>query len=164
MFQVPTPPTDNLYKFVAISGVVAVIASLASMVFLQREFSEHAEKRITVQREYAQAVIRQDDERLIAAIKDGDPEVRKAIWDGHQTALRLVADGAEIDASLLEVRKRAGERMAEIATRAAALGMLVSCIGFLLWWFRVQRIQDRILALDLKERELKTLAPSKDGK
>jgi len=115
------PPTDNLYKFLAIGGLVF---ALVALVVLLREQAAQRERWTDAQVEL-----------LAAGYKDGsgeptDPDLRRAYFR------REFAMG-----QASEVMKLAGG----VVGKTFGVCLIASFAGFGLWWWKVQRHDDAIL-------------------
>lgn len=134
--NLPNPPTDNLYKFVAIFGMVLVVAPL--VLFFGRA-GELRARSAEVRREVALLgfdvdVARQDQER---SKEPDEPLKTRAL---RRRMVEAQARTTELSDLLEEL-----ERLANVAKISAAAGLVLTIVGFTLWYERVQRFEDLVL-------------------
>ncbi|MCH6256812.1 hypothetical protein MLD52_09660 [Puniceicoccaceae bacterium K14] len=111
-----TPPTDNLYKFIAVSGVVLLISCLAL------ESLETEKYLVAVSNEVAQKI-------EIEARGEGESE------------LAPLKDDLERSADNIVVKKLYRERV-KIYHYGMLLGLVAAVTGFSLWYSRLQKFID----------------------
>lgn len=140
----PLPlPTDNLYKFCAITGIVIIGFSI---FYFDKVVRELVDRREAIQLAIEKAKIEiSGEERQITSGEE--PQISTAVSVGkdgkiHVTQTLLI----EIDQN-----KKKAERLLrrETWTERGAIGSLVfgvmiSVFGFVKWW-GIQRLQDKIL-------------------
>jgi hypothetical protein len=146
--KLPFPPTDNLYKFMAISGVVLLIVA---PIFWAQFHITHAERtRLAFQA--LRIVLPPEDEywNSKARIERGEPvtEKQRKLVEKYD-ALRKESD--RIGSEFLIY-----ESFSNVVTVAAIflglLGLVLTPLGFGLWYVRVQKPLDRILAKQAGKR------------
>jgi hypothetical protein len=141
MMETIQPPTDNLYKFIAIGGLAF---ALVAFIFLFRE-----QARIREQ------LIQAEVELRVGGYVEGsgepaDQELRRAYFR---------RDAAMEESSGL-LKLASG-----MAAKVVGWSLGFSAVGFGLWWWRVQRLDDAILidtAAKLKQ-EARTAAHANAG-
>lgn len=147
------PPTDNLYKFLAVSGVVLVLAGLTLL-------------GLAVDRAAEAGLAANDELRQLHAAVTGNAAATRAVED----AMRRVVAGKS-DASLPGRLRGAGADDAAVARAVAmqratdlflyrksvmnlaaspggatlGVGAAASLLGFTFWFTRVQQYEDAIL-------------------
>jgi hypothetical protein len=128
MQGLPTLPTDNLYKFIAVASMVFAFGTLIAALYKERQdFDwEVSERRQFFQRHH---------ERLLAG---HDPKVIDQIKNEDISELNL-----EIEA----------RRKFAVTTSKGFLDWTLLCLGmsgfgFALWWYKVQKYQDAILRFE----------------
>lgn len=146
MYDLVRPPTDNLYKFIAISGLVLFVGANA---FMATRVADQA-----------------------SAVRDAVADSRRAglELDVKQERFDELTTGSEVlsDAEIAEMRSLVQEiqrvtlemdiRLVEVEAREAALkwygivagvlsglGLMVTFWGFVQWYNRVQFYEDRRL-------------------
>lgn len=129
------PPTDNLYKFLAIGGLAF---ALVAFIFLMREQAKQRERWLDAQVELATG--------------------------GYQAGSGVPTDAA-LRAPFFRQQAALAEtdgiwKLVPILGRTIGISISISIVGFAAWWFRVQRHEDAILkltraklALELKSNE-----------
>ena len=120
--QIPSLPTDNLYKFLALSGLIIGVVSL--FLLFQDAYR-------------SQELLRQIKENI---------EVVKALQTLGQMEEALVTI-AKSTASLEELKfiLEQKEFNKSRGLTFACVGFFLSASGFVLWYVKVQRYQDKIL-------------------
>jgi len=143
--NLPTLPTDNLYKFLALSGLAIAIFSL---VFPMIRISEIKMK--LVEAETQSNVLNVEIEELK---EDTDRWAKKTSLSPEETAslrkrlIELRIKGVQIRGRFEQIKslnKDLDYSMILIWV-GLPLGMLISYLGFLLWYFRVQKPNDLLL-------------------
>jgi len=137
------PPSDNLYKFIAIAGLILVIAPLISCALLinneTERFWNYAE---LLQAKRHLAVAEWDS----AAETSGNSQLKNLAR--NETVERARKRLASIDESV-EAKYQSAEaqrrRWQRILLVISAIGGLVMVAGFYLWYVRVQIFEDAIL-------------------
>ena len=142
--QYPSFPTDNLYKFLAIAGVLAILVSnyLTSVVMMSMQKMTADETKETLRYEESRLWEMIDDVRL-----DHDEKVeRTRELENMKPSLdsRRVLVIEQLHQRLDEIRTEA-ETQINMLGRLESVGFFITPIGFILWWWKVQRHQDRIL-------------------
>lgn len=137
----PGLPTDNLYKFVALAGLVIFFYGMTTpFVFL----NHNLDKIESVAQEAASLsadvhVLKNSLE--VDPVKPGDAaEARKRIEQSADAARRNAVLGEK-----LNMVRRLNQQDADagiIGFIVAIIGLLVSTLGFCLWYIRVQVYQD----------------------
>lgn len=151
MVTVPNLPTDNLYKFAAISGLIMMVAGAAAPLFIlqsEMEWSYGQFKEIAI----ATAQNRKDREKLAVEVAASENDKVKEIvargdeWSEQNVHLQYLLPAQEQHTELMK---------AQLAScgRLHFIGIFVSVIGFITWFVRVQRVQDRILRIELLKAE-----------
>lgn len=131
MITLPAPPTDNLYKFVALFGLLIALGSggAAFKLSVEREnANRNAEAR-------ALTALREAD-RLSRSSAAGDREHAAAIAD----SVRRLADSVEAAADRLDERP---SFVMPALLVAMVVGSAISAVGFVFWYQRFQRYQDQ---------------------
>jgi len=143
--NIPLPPTDNLYKFIAIFGLVVTVVGF---VF----------PRILIFDLQTQIIKLQGEVVVLQAIAhDLHPKP-----DGKD----FVSTYVEVKAKLqvIEGLARQIESLAILFAIGVGAGVFLMLNGFSFWYLRVQRYQDKILKNDaekrLTHRSTRTRAPT----
>lgn len=129
----PSVPTDNLYKFCAIFGF-----SFALATFVYADFMENETRKLLVEWSIEAKTKQFDFEKQ--ALTDGG----KCLVDTYKQKELTLAILDTKSQYLLAQAKRA-ENYASLRNFGAPSGLVISLFGFITWYFRIQRYQDRIL-------------------
>ena len=169
-----SPPTDNLYKFLALSGIALVIACLLGPWRLEQDLNR-ARFELEAQLAVAQAEMTALDEdrgrvavevksleSLVDSLRAARNVLTPAEVETYHKSISTLKDRNEV------IRDRAREQPIAVARLGAkahqltrmladlewiswfsnvgfSVGLVLSCIGFWLWYFRVQVYLDRDL-------------------
>ncbi|GHA21849.1 hypothetical protein GCM10008090_34710 [Arenicella chitinivorans] len=136
--NIPSFPTDNLYKFLAISGTLIVISILA---FGYQTLYELETKMAVNKGDIA--IIDQTIERIKNKEKVSDEELEK-IYSLSLDSLRI----STINNELALVNQKFFAR----TTGGMILGLILMLVGFSLWYSRVQVYQDIVLAKKISSK------------
>ncbi|MGN6280357.1 hypothetical protein [Frateuria sp.] len=141
--NLPTLPTDNLYKFMALAGIVLMLFSVVyPFQRLQeleiRAIDSRTQLAIVGQRvallQFQVKAMEKDpaatDEKILA--------LRSKSTDLGIEALRGVGENKKNEALLSQLRLFAG-----ISLFTSLGGLVLAIAGFLLWYLRIQKPSDR---------------------
>lgn len=176
----PTPPTDNLYKFLAILGAWGLLISAGFIALLTHQ-SYLTEQFETKRIKYLQGEIWiQKVDRRIDSLKK--KRVNENVIEGYSNLFRpeeeLVALNKQLELAkeyrteLKEVLKKEPENYIPFLRSAGFIdwfyALLVAsgvflCVGFIRW-MRLQKITDDLLRLDLQLRRAELKNESKPRK
>jgi Flp pilus assembly protein TadB len=147
--KLPFPPTDNLYKFMAISGVVLLIVA---PVFWAQFYITHAERTRLALRALRIDISPEDEywhaKARIERGKSATDEQRKLVekYDAQQEEHSRVSSEFLVYEGFSYV-------VTGVAIALGLLGVVLTPLGFWLWYQRVQKPLDRILAKQLKKSD-----------
>ncbi len=181
MFTLPTPPTDNLYKFISIFGL---IISIASFIYVETKSIEIANETYNANKlKFETQVEKQKIESFrneieknildyysVANIK-AKPIINDSIivWTKTLTGdENLVSQSSNISKQFVEYELKKAEfakkeneydtiekvnelniseqeKLFEWLDILLPIGILLTFVGFLLWYFKSQKLQDYIL-------------------
>lgn len=155
------PPTDNLYKFIAIAGLIFALACLVSLIYLTGTATDASvEVQQSLRTTYAELL---DNEAAVHALNAamesyevGDnlgqliDQVREAGAESSdlQSVVLLLQgfDRFNADLSTLDAYR-------DYLTGATAWSIAISFFGFVAWFWRLQRYEDRIIKLRAQSLE-----------
>jgi hypothetical protein len=120
-------PTDNVYKFAAIFGLVMVIASFWGII---------------TQTSLTNEIV------LVSAPEIASLEANQSPTPSEKAKLDMLKKRKE---AAIEDRKG----ISDLCSKMAGLGTAVSLVGFFFWYWMIQRHQDRLLKLQVIEAERK---------
>ena len=170
-----SPPTDNLYKFLAIGGLLLTAFSIIyPFLLVDRE----RERLITLDHEDALMTIAQnrwkEDDKIEAQNLKFDNEYIKVEGTNlpKQVGLDIIrleenndavmrAETAKVDEIVANDRYTGnlekhhafkGMAISVICICTAALGMWLTIYGFAMWYFRVQQYQDFLLKSEAERK------------
>lgn len=150
MLPMPSLPTDNLYKFMAIAGLVFTAIGLVSPAIYKTDW-------------YNDAITR--SEKLDQRVAEGrlrieEIAIRSQLTEKERSALldRLskqfsedIADERYALNQQLEQRQNLADEKVEGLQWCGVAGFLVSLAGFICWYQRVQSMQDSILRMEFEK-------------
>jgi len=149
--SIPMPPTDNLYKFMAISGLLLVLTTIILYVTVRLEVRESWGNGIAVLKTRSDL----GEVRLGQAI--GPPSkltdleaerwkkyIANKISELKSQLSRLEKTGTEVDDYWSSIYK--AEFLGPFLLGGIFTGVLLMGSGFYLWYSRLQKYQDKIIA------------------
>ncbi len=163
----PTIPTDNLYKFFAISGLVILLVCAIYPAMITARVSTSAAEVIATRQlldyqveELEREVGRIESEHAQAKVA---PELPKGHTDkGAERHEKVHADLQNVRRRLIDFEKQAKVALAEgnalkaqmeLMLPAAVVGGCLVFVGFFLWYMNVQRHADTIIRNQAKASE-----------
>lgn len=139
---VPQLPTDNLYKFLAISGLVMIIVSYA---YTGKAVNDLAIKGVETETTMAALKIESDHIRdsmnLLKAGKDQGLEQWNALREKN---LQVMIKSAQLNGEIkkqIEYQRQA-KKLAAASFIGSIFGVALAFSGFILWYLRVQKPAD----------------------
>jgi hypothetical protein len=169
----PTPPTDNLYKFSAISGLLCCLGSIVVLVYFTY-LGVHFDKAGELQMHSysAQKTLDKVNCRL-DALKNGDvdkcPLDTMKLKDGSEKEVSLLNNIKKVQESTVnEYKKHSGiakplseniewvveKKVYWIITSIPGLSFILFCFGFVSWYRKVQKPSNQMTILNLEIRQL----------
>ena len=142
--EMPTLPTDNLYKFMALSGV-AIMISIAAMLFIRAnevrdlliqsaQSTDGVRNRVQAFKEWGDGSFTKEEAKsIIQSI-----EAQNIAAGGILTRSDLMAKSLRSDFWFLYA--------------LMSFGSLLAAAGFTLWYVKLQRFQDIIIAKESKKK------------
>ncbi|VWX60064.1 conserved hypothetical protein [Burkholderiales bacterium 8X] len=121
-------PTDNIYKFYALFGLLLFIFAAGATVALQRGTNDSVYK-LYVELESIRAT---SANPTAATEKKGEPSIREALLE-----------------RLIEVAKEDKKTLSTYLSVLIAFSILLALAGFYKWHTQIQPIQDEMLRLQL---------------
>ena len=143
--NLPSFPTDNLYKFQALAGLFLIVFGT---IYPSQKLSELQLRRAATETERNVLVIQLD------ALKEEVAEVKKSTQPTEAQASRLTERLLELQIKQAQIVGKGTQEAILIediifAWRTLRIGLLLglflSITGFLCWYFRVQKPQDKLL-------------------
>ena len=168
----PIPPTDSLYKFVALLGAIILVVSIVGPYLLSRDMEaqidqislkdstlniaiDYTERRIENLKEIIHnSILRQNGQYKPDPNKleiEYSPEEIKHL----EEQIVELTKSSRMDAAEVELMAEKNHRLfSELKTimlcafGAALWGVVMMFYGFRNWYYRIQRYQDRLLEAD----------------
>ena len=154
MLNLPIPPADNLYKFIAISGLAFVVTAIIGLMRLSDTLERTLDRNIAAEEcrtEYLMAKLHKESPP--EHVKGAEVERWQKVQDEKAAkALEkykiLWAKANELDDyfTALDI----GRRWSYVFWGALLVGACMMLIGFYLWYTRLQQHQDRLLLRQTK--------------
>ncbi|MBN2383592.1 hypothetical protein JXQ70_12000 [bacterium] len=165
--NIPNVPTDNLYKFLALSGTIIVILSLYFPKIKEAEFRdrlidikenisildskikdcnsqlEMLKKAVNTKNIDSQEI---DKDKIIPNIIDKTIELGNII-----NLIEIDQIKKSFEVTRIEVLSERLEEILFWRKVTLCIGFLSAFFSYIFWYFRVQKIQDQILKNDLTE-------------
>lgn len=148
MLQVPTLPTDSLYKFLFVFGIVLIISSQFIGDHLLENYNQSLKKDTELIAEHVNKIdgLQQEiaDKGLSTQKKDSLQLLYKIEVASASRFMKRFEDQNSMDRYLVNSNVSS-------LNFALYLGYTLALLGSILWYVKIQYIQDRILKLQLKE-------------
>lgn len=148
MPPIPTPPTDNLYKFVAFCGLVLLVLGLAGPAYVERSFLEYFSQRFHATEDRLRDHARWTTEIGVRTRPEG--VTRESAQEMTKELNSLKAFEVTNMQSEVQVYRAAADGQILALRVAGVIGAVLLLVGLVLWVYRVQWPQDRKLATDLR--------------
>jgi hypothetical protein len=155
------PPTDNLYKFFAITGLLILGWTSAGVVYLDFRSGEKVHALLESNAQFVAAV------HAVQANKSpsAEPDTSKISPDALKT----------VESSIPILQAKENEAMDDVSTAnqwfawfskvayfSGWLGCILTGLGFVFWYMRVQIKEDRLLRLSIEKMDLECQQLRKD--
>jgi hypothetical protein len=122
----PSPPTDNLYKFIAVAGLVLLFG--APVYWSSYTDASHGQRLEALR-------------ALLQKAATPDPRAAEEEVERHKKAYEFVQDALS----------KYDQWVKYLSLVAAVAGLLLAAVGFWLWYVRVQRPQDTLLQRQVEQ-------------
>jgi len=192
--DMPSLPTDNLYKFLTIGGVALTVGAVYLMGNLDRNAERYTDIAVATNEEWVKhtdAQIREledlrrfldNTDRVAADLAQIDPKMdadtAKALRESKLTNLRQRVRSFEIGADILtdraeflksrnktlvmetEAKRSTIQTKAELTSEVMLpAGWVCMTVGFLGWYWKVQRYHDRQIKAEAEKAERELTQP-----
>lgn len=142
--QMPNLPTDNLYKLIAITGLLLTVGAIVLSVVVTERFVER-------EHEYSESV--DSLEVQVSGGRDALDRLAKSSGNSKSSAAIAEVSSALSRQENARVAVAKAERKFQHAERQAkfwdwtfvvlvSIGIFLQFLGFSLWYYRLQRYQD----------------------
>lgn len=154
--KIPTPPTDNLYKFLTAAGLLMLLAGAAGTTYLQAQYTD---KRDGLSRELlngARTRLQTERNELLAKVNKETLEAVARDEQLRQVMNELLDAPARREFDLAE--REVGATWARVQRQIMYLwvvgfnGGMLLVFGMLKWYQLHQRHQDDAVRLDLEQK------------
>jgi len=143
--NIPNLPTDNLYKFIALVGVVVLLAASYFPIIKAREL-RLAKIEIEGQMRLLEIEVQhlQDTSKQLGSNETiGDCNREELVGKAYK--LKMKNEEIKTNSKKVEVIGIDYELIRKIQVAGMILGFILSAFGFFLWYFRIQKYQDKQL-------------------
>jgi hypothetical protein len=140
MLPLPNLPTDNLYKFISLSGVALFFVGVGFLFVEQKSFLD----RYTGLREISARIVYQTSQYIEPTLKNPTRLTPSEIRQRIRVLDSLYAE-QKTKQSVIEMQNTDHGIIQIACVLAIGLGLLIAERGFRLWYDRVQKYQDVIL-------------------
>jgi len=152
--NMPNLPTDNLYKFLALAGLAIAVLSFWHAEGKLSEIKykiASLEGDVGLMKVYEDALQKNRDS-IRASIKRksvSDEEMKELYKQHHEYLLKNAEFQAKTKFVLVLIEE--GKRVSTLSIWIETIGVLISYIGFQLWYIRVQKPNDMLLRKQLED-------------
>ncbi|MCK5062144.1 hypothetical protein KAR28_06390 [Candidatus Parcubacteria bacterium] len=161
------PPTDNLYKFISIFGILLMLALPAYCIFFSYTQQQEAQADV-LEKEILEDEKNDIKNEIIDKIENVDKELEQLKQNYNQekaddlseSILILENKKKELSKKLIAInslidknthRKEFINKLRVATTIYLFVGFVITLIGFSLWYFKLQRYQDKIIKKQAEE-------------
>ena len=144
-------PTDNLYKFIALSGLAIILVSLFYPLRLVVDLELKAAGAMGQIQETTDLI--EETERALSDIEKSESPTAAQVNEAarkhklaRQSSNRDIPIGAE-----LQVLRAQLDGIKSVSRIGIALGTIMTAFGFYFWYVRVQRPADRLASRQANE-------------
>jgi hypothetical protein len=154
MLPLPSPPTDNVYKFASIAGLLLLAIGLVLPSFIEQDRVENTFKLVKEAQErridyiFKLVEVVQKDKFI-----DSEEKLKKEMTRIDDSLREMMAKDGHLLNAEIDRRNRITEKRLADLLYVRTIGALLMAVGFVLWYFRVQRHQDRILKAEVVKAE-----------
>ena len=132
------PPTDSLYKFMAVSGLLILGFS---MIWPELRLYELEQQTVQVVGEVNILKIEADNLKEDMAILGKDKSVPEALIEKRHL-LEIKLEQIQTKGELVGLATTDTRRMSRVLYMGVAFGLILSFLGFILWYRKVQMWQN----------------------
>lgn len=181
MMNLPSFPTDNLYKFISIEGIILFVTALFYPEYRRSEINNEIAlnngdvKRLSIENQKSSSKLKEIKDEIeildekanntgsivndtlisrtrILSGKADLVELSKKIdklvleWKEINMTIELKRIDIDIKSELTENKREALRDLNDIMIFLGPLSMLLTFIGFVLWYDKAQKFQDKVLS------------------
>jgi septal ring factor EnvC (AmiA/AmiB activator) len=181
LMNLPNAPTDNLYKFLALTGLALFVLSIIfplsqfrdvirrsteldgerSLIDVQLDYIESDVAQLSKRRDLSEDELRVLEKDFASDCEQQNPSPNKrklSCAEAQQLKdkvreVRVLNKRAETNAALLDNLKNEAIFLALVSTVGMIGSIILAVKGFRLWHYRLQRYQDKIIAKEAADKE-----------
>ncbi|MFA6137796.1 MAG: hypothetical protein WC667_06895 [Sulfurimonas sp.] len=152
-----TIPSDNLYKFMSIFGLVLIVSCMTAYMLVHDSWTEQTYKLELKIKEMDVKTKHQSDSIELFDI-DSCKANPKDCHDNFEKIEKTQREQEIDNSQLIVLNKYLNERLKEITSYSYALffltlfGFLISTVGFILWYYKLQIYQDALIIKEYKKQ------------
>ena len=138
----PDVPTDNLYKFMTIIGLIIILFSFVPMLYTGNIYLKNVSSLVAMEAEFSMKSV------ILDSHTDEQKETEDFVYQIQEQGLAL------IELETFRTRHNAySETLFEIGTYLtyllAYMGLPLLLLGFFLWYIKLQKYNDMILIMQV---------------
>lgn len=161
MISLPNIPTDNLYKFCFVGGIILLLFSGYLKFTSTNALTDIEESQDLIAWEMKQDSAQGAREKKIASIKSkyldsNKKDLIKELDSLNSNSLRSMSRLESLYrknlATLTKIKE--GKNLNEYASTIRFIGVILTAVGAFGWYFRNQQVQDKLLAVQLKSAQI----------
>ena len=167
MATIPLPPTDNLYKFMAITGTIILILITFFLIWLRVLLFEYKKEndlyisKISIDAKVSEIKFKRenidnDSNQYISEWLSGFDNKEKALNSLNEIELNIMDRKKELeniptdDSAELMVERLNYVGWYSIFKVITIFGVFITVLGYALWWDKQQKIMDQLAVLNVK--------------
>jgi hypothetical protein len=157
--QISSLPTDNLYKFIALFGLVLTVTSLVFLDFSFDRFTTEQLKIELVQEKSKQAHLKADQAFREANASKGGKSQSEKLWQEFKDRSFEAIDTSSNAMGMIRGQNLLGQQALlrlDVLTVLSFVGLVCIVLGFNLWYWKLQRFID----LEIKRKSAEALVDS----
>lgn len=152
--DIPSLPTDNLYKFVTISSAVlfcfcvwqedSILSSIETTIMnteTNQKIVDHYLERNQSEIEYLKNFTSGIKDNPTQSLKDAIANDLEKLIKNNEKIFEMYAENIKVIAKA-KIESSRVDRMLPLIRYARNFSIILFCMGILLWWFNHQRFQD----------------------
>ena len=155
----PLPPTDNLYKFVAITGLLLFLACIVAELSEARKISlQVAKVKSSAERIWEQVKKLEVRTSEAVELRKSGGEVASSVFEEFESELESLNSPASGSVAklaeaikILDASHENYRSIADVARWGEFVGIFLMGFGFTSWYMKLQKYQDRIVKRQAEE-------------
>jgi hypothetical protein len=155
--NLPSFPTDNLYKFIALAGLTLFIVcflypSISIQPVLKRSTDLAATSaKMAIDAKAGQEKSERDRKTVLNAPQSNLQQAEQLYEEDRKLLAEQEKSGAQFkyDEQFLEAEVGLFQHYQSLCSVGQVVGLAVCACGFIFWYFKLQRHQDRAIAQEV---------------